>query len=200
MAMSPESSASFGGRRHKRRGRATFQQPFKLRTKASKWNEMMNEGKHIRIGWMKRAGVKQQVQSLNPILGEYENEKHITIIVSYPEEFHLVLFRSINRRNLLVDRIFDVFDVKRNGIIEFGEFVRSLRIFHLNAPAEDKIEEGVVLISSSLDMLINSCLGGIMVSLIFLEGLDEEALVEFIVEWCKEDEDDDRNGEDDLFN
>ncbi|GJT52050.1 hypothetical protein Tco_0978207 [Tanacetum coccineum] len=37
-------------------------------------------------------------------------------------------------------------------------------------------------------------------SLIFLEGLDEEALVEFMVEWCEEDENDDRNGEDDLFN
>nr|GEW75575.1 hypothetical protein [Tanacetum cinerariifolium] len=62
------------------------------------------------------------------------------------------------------------------------------------------VGEGVVVISSSLDMLTNSCLGGIMVSLIILEGLDEEALVEFMVEWCEEDEDDDRNEEDDLFN
>nr|GEW75493.1 hypothetical protein [Tanacetum cinerariifolium] len=62
------------------------------------------------------------------------------------------------------------------------------------------VGEGVVVISSSLDMLINSCLGGIMVSLIFLEGLDEEAFMEFMVEWCEEDEDDDRNKEDDLFN
>ncbi|GJX70615.1 ATPase subunit 4, mitochondrial [Tanacetum coccineum] len=54
------------------------------------------------------------------------------------------------------------------------------------------IGEGVVVISSSLDMLTNSCLGGIMVSLIFLEGLDEEAFVEFMVEWCEKDEDDDR--------
>nr|GEU70513.1 hypothetical protein [Tanacetum cinerariifolium] len=54
--------------------------------------------------------------------------------------------------------------------------------------------------SSSLDMLTNSFLRGIMVSLIFLEGLDEEALEEFMVEWCKEDEDDDRNEEDDLYN
>ncbi|GKC22025.1 hypothetical protein Tco_1024175 [Tanacetum coccineum] len=61
------------------------------------------------------------------------------------------------------------------------------------------VGEGVVVISSSLDMLTNSCLGGIMVSLIFLEGLDEEALVEFIVEWCEEDEDDDRNEEGGLF-
>ncbi|GJY36082.1 hypothetical protein Tco_0421460 [Tanacetum coccineum] len=44
------------------------------------------------------------------------------------------------------------------------------------------VGEGVVVISSSLDMLTNSCLGGIMLSLIFLEGLVEEALVEFMVE------------------
>ncbi|GJY00233.1 hypothetical protein Tco_0357251 [Tanacetum coccineum] len=65
---------------------------------------------------------------------------------------------------------------------------------------EGVVEEGVVVTYSSLDMLTNSCLGGIMVSLIFLEGLDEEALVEFIVEWCEEDVDDDRSREDDLFN
>ncbi|GJS04276.1 hypothetical protein Tco_0320784, partial [Tanacetum coccineum] len=44
------------------------------------------------------------------------------------------------------------------------------------------VREGVVVISLSLDILTNSCLGGIMVSLIFLEGLDEEAFMEFIVE------------------
>ncbi|GJZ29834.1 hypothetical protein Tco_0574481 [Tanacetum coccineum] len=43
------------------------------------------------------------------------------------------------------------------------------------------VGESVVVISSSLDMLINSCLGGIMVSLIFLEGLDKEAFMEFMV-------------------
>nr|GEU77490.1 zinc finger Ran-binding domain-containing protein 2-like [Tanacetum cinerariifolium] len=35
--------------------------------------------------------------------------------------------------------------------------------------------EGVVVTSSSLEMLTNSCLGRIMVSLIFLEELEEEA-------------------------
>ncbi|GJS50297.1 hypothetical protein Tco_0600418 [Tanacetum coccineum] len=44
------------------------------------------------------------------------------------------------------------------------------------------VGEGVVVTSSSLEMLTNNCPGWIMVSLIFLEGLDEEALVEFIVE------------------
>ncbi|GJW54045.1 hypothetical protein Tco_0098130 [Tanacetum coccineum] len=58
------------------------------------------------------------------------------------------------------------------------------------------VGEGVVVTSSSLEMLTNSCLGGIMVSLIFLEGLEEEALVEFMVELFEEDEDGKKNEKD----
>nr|GEY22291.1 hypothetical protein [Tanacetum cinerariifolium] len=50
------------------------------------------------------------------------------------------------------------------------------------------VGECVVVTSSSLEMLTNSCLGEIMVSLIFLKGLVEEALEEFMVELCKEDD------------
>nr|GEV13187.1 hypothetical protein [Tanacetum cinerariifolium] len=48
------------------------------------------------------------------------------------------------------------------------------------------VGEGVVVTSSSLEMLVNSCLGGFMGSLTFLEGLDEEALVELMVELFEE--------------
>nr|GEU76181.1 hypothetical protein [Tanacetum cinerariifolium] len=61
------------------------------------------------------------------------------------------------------------------------------------------VGEGVMVTSSSREMLTNSR-GGIMVSLIFLEGLEEEALVEFMVEWVEEDEDSKKNRKDDLFN
>lgn len=36
-------------------------------------------------------------------------------------------------------QIFDLFDVKQKGVIDFGDFVRSLNVFHPNAPQEDKI-------------------------------------------------------------
>ncbi|KAJ3686167.1 hypothetical protein LUZ61_015331 [Rhynchospora tenuis] len=57
----------------------------------------------------------------------------------HKEEFQLALFRNSNRKNLFADRIFDLFDLKRNGVIEFGEFVRSLSVFHPDTPKLEKI-------------------------------------------------------------
>ncbi|CAN4095197.1 unnamed protein product [Withania somnifera] len=40
----------------------------------------------------------------------------------------------------LIHKLFDLFDLKQNGVIEFEEFVRSLSIFHPRTPQADKIE------------------------------------------------------------
>ncbi|KAL9663588.1 hypothetical protein QQ045_018977 [Rhodiola kirilowii] len=56
------------------------------------------------------------------------------------EEFQLALFKNRKKENLFANRIFDLFDAKRKGVIDFGDFVRSLSVFHPNVPDNEKIE------------------------------------------------------------
>ncbi|MED6144356.1 Calcineurin B-like protein 10 [Stylosanthes scabra] len=56
----------------------------------------------------------------------------------HKEELQLALFQTPKGEYLFLDRVFDLFDEKRNGVIEFDEFVHTLSIFHPYAPIEEK--------------------------------------------------------------
>ncbi|KAL4284042.1 hypothetical protein GQ457_16G026940 [Hibiscus cannabinus] len=55
------------------------------------------------------------------------------------EEFHLALFHNKKRKNIFADRIFDLFDANKKGVIDFSDFVRALNVFHPNASQEEKM-------------------------------------------------------------
>ncbi|XP_038877963.1 calcineurin B-like protein 7 isoform X2 [Benincasa hispida] len=57
----------------------------------------------------------------------------------HKEELRLAIFKNVNERNLFLDRIFYLFDANKNGRIGFGEFVRTLSVFHPNTPKAVKI-------------------------------------------------------------
>ncbi|KAL3499214.1 hypothetical protein ACH5RR_038307 [Cinchona calisaya] len=55
------------------------------------------------------------------------------------EEFQVGLFRNSKKQSLFADRMFNLFDSNNDGVIEFGEFVRSLSIFHPDTLESEKV-------------------------------------------------------------
>ncbi|CAI0468666.1 unnamed protein product [Linum tenue] len=72
-------------------------------------------------------------------------QKFFCITWALQEEFQYALFRNTSKQNLFFDRVFDMFDVNRDGHIEFEEFVDSLSVFHPKTPNAVKIKSAFKL-------------------------------------------------------
>jgi serine/threonine-protein phosphatase 2B regulatory subunit len=77
-----------------------------------------------------------EIGALRELYDKLSNELHHDGFI-HKDELAWALFKA-HRDNLFVDRVFELFDMKQNNVIEFGEFVRSLSVFHPNAPLEEK--------------------------------------------------------------
>lgn len=83
---------------------------------------------------------KDEVHALHELYKRVSNSLHQDGIIQKDEFIRAVFHANPGHGNLFADRLFEVFDSKQNNVIEFGEFVRALSVFHPAAPLREKAE------------------------------------------------------------
>ncbi|DBA92663.1 TPA: hypothetical protein ACH3X1_002875 [Trebouxia sp. C0004] len=97
-----------------------------------------NEPSHEQLAGETHFSV-DEVYALEELFKGLSNSIHRDGVI-HKDEFAFALFKSQNHSNIFADKVFELFDTKKNDVIGFDEFVRALSVFHPNAPAPEKAD------------------------------------------------------------